>query len=421
VIRRTGGADAHGIAKRFSSRAAATTMATMPRPAWVTRGMVGIVLATFFSDVGHEMVTAVLPLYLTAIGLGPAALGVMEGAAELAFSLSKLVGGFVGHHTARKKGFAAAGYTTTAMAIAGIGFVTSVAAVGALRTAAWLGRGFRSPLRDFLLADEVEPTHFGRAYGIERAADMLGAVAGPLVALGLLATGTKVPTLIVVSVVPSLLAVAFLVALTQDRGGAKAGEPARPEARLPRAFWIFVGGVSLFGLGDFSRTFLIFLVADKMGSGGMTAGVLAYAAHNVVSGLAAFPAGRLGDRIPKWKVLATGYALGVVTNVVLAGASTTTSGLAVAVLGSGVYVAVEETVEKAAVAELLPREERSFGFGVLACANAVGDMVSSVYVGALLSAGHAPWAFTLAAIFSVLGATWIAGVGLRRPSGRSSA
>lgn len=391
-------------------------------PSWVTRGVVGIILATFFSDVGHEMVTAVLPLFLTGLGLGPAALGVMEGAADLAFSLSKLAGGFAGHHMKHKKPLAALGYGTTAFATAAIAFATSATAVGALRVAAWFGRGFRSPLRDFLLADEVEPTHFGRAYGVERTADMLGAVAGPLLALVLLAVGVSIPTLIAMSLVPALLAVVCVLVFTHDRAEAPGETPPRPSHRLPRRFWALLVGVALFGLGDFSRTFLIFLVADAMGgrgaSGALTAGVLAYTVHNVVSGLAAFPAGRLGDRVPKWKVLASGYDLGVATNLVLAASSGSLVGLVVAVVGSGAYIAVEETIEKSALAEVLPREQRSFGFGILACANAVGDMVSSLYVGALLAAGHARWAFTSAAAFGLLGAAWIATVG--RSEARSS-
>lgn len=420
-----------------------------PLPSWVSRGVVGIVLATFFSDVGHEMVTAVLPLYLTTIGLGPAALGVMEGAADLAFSLSKLAGGFAGHHIKQKRPLAAAGYAVTALGTAAIAFASSAVAVGALRVAAWFGRGFRSPLRDFLLADEVEPSHFGRAYGVERTADMLGAVAGPLLALALLWVGVSIPTLIALSIVPALLAVVFIWTCTHDKPGAPLrlpeaaaalnthpdpgeGEPSAPPAprplparrsepgapqRLPRRFWLFLAGVMLFGLGDFSRTFLIFLVADQMGGsaipGALSAGVVAYTAHNVVSGIAAFPAGRAGDRASKWKVLAVGYGLGVVTNTVLAGAMGSPIGLAVAVLGSGIYIAIEETIEKSAVAELLPREQRSFGFGILAGANAIGDMISSLYVGALLAAGHGRLAFALAAAFGVLGVGWVVVVGRR--------
>ena len=80
---------------------------------WVTRSVVGIILATFFSDVGHEMVTAVLPMYLSSVGLGAAVLGVMEGCADLLFSISKLAGGFVGHHVEKKRPWATLGYLTT--------------------------------------------------------------------------------------------------------------------------------------------------------------------------------------------------------------------------------------------------------------------------------------------------------------------
>lgn len=130
-----------------------------------------------------------------------------------------------------------------------------------------------------------------------------------------------------------------------------------------------------------------------------------------MSGAAAFQAGRLSDRLPKWKLLAFGYGLGVATNAVLAGASTSIVGLAIAIVGSGVYIAIEETVEKSAVAELLPRDQRSFGFGILACANAIGDMVSSLYVGTLLAAGHGRIAFALAASFGVLGMIWVLAIG----------
>ncbi|MDF2695903.1 MAG: putative transporter, partial [Labilithrix sp.] len=181
---------------------------------WLTRGVIGIVIATFFSDVGHEMVTAVLPLYLESIGLGAAALGVMEGFADLLFSLAKLGGGAVGHHTERKKPFVAAGYLLTALGSGAMALAASAPALAALRGIAWFGRGFRSPLRDFLLADEVDKTQFGRAYGVERSADMLGAVVGPLVAIVLVVAGASIKTIILVSVGPALVSVFSIATLT---------------------------------------------------------------------------------------------------------------------------------------------------------------------------------------------------------------
>jgi MFS family permease len=387
---------------------------------WITRAVVGIVLATFFADVGHEMVTAVLPMYLATLGLGPAALGAMEGAADLAFSLSKLAGGAVGHRVERKRPWAAGGYFLTTLGTGMLALVQGVTAITSLRTVAWFGRGFRSPLRDFLLADEVGPTHFGRAYGLERSADMIGAVVGPVVAAGLVWFGLTFDKIILWSIVPSALSIGAIVMLTRDRGRTTAAPPAPTNrARLPRAFWWFVGGVLLFGLGDFSRTFLILLaaqvVADSHGNGALlSTAVLLYAGHNLVSALVAYPVGHLGDMQAKPKVLIAGYGLGVITNAVLAIATNSLTLLVVAIVLSGIYIAVEETLEKAVVAELLPREQRSLGLGILASANALGDLASSVFVGLLLAEGSPAIAFGTLAVVGSLGVGWMAMLLVRR-------
>lgn len=391
------------------------------RLTWVTRGMLGIVLATFLSDVGHEMATAVLPMYLGAIGLGAAALGFMEGLADLLFSLSKLGGGWVGHHTEKKRGLASLGYLVTAVGTGALALGQGLLLLASARAAAWAGRGFRSPLRDFMLADEVGPTHFGRAYGIERAADMLGAVAGPLLAALLLWLEVDLRSVILFSLAPSLLAALAFFTMTRDRAR-PATAPVRATARLPKRYWLFTAGVALFGVGDFSRTFLILLAALAFGgqpgdslATGLPIAVLLYAGHNAVSALAAYPAGHLGDRGSKLRVLVGGYGLGVVANVLLAFSFGSPALLVVAIVLSGIYIAVEETLEKAVAAEMLPREQRSLGLGVLASANAIGDMVSSVMVGLLLAAGHTHLAFLLPATFGLAGTVWMAWFARQQP------
>lgn len=395
---------------------------TIHRP-WVTRAVIGIVVATFFSDFSHEMATAVLPMYLATVGLGPAALGMIEGFADFLVSISKLLGGYVGHHTRHKRPLASLGYLVTTLGTAGIGLVGSVAAMMSLRSFAWFGRGFRAPLRDHLLADAVPGTHYGRAYGLERAGDMLGAVAGPLAATLLVWLAIDFSTVILWTVVPGLVAAGAMFFMTRgvehDDAPAQAESRTESRPRFPPAFWIFLVGVFLFGMGDFSRTFLIWLAARGVGEDGGHAGgtislaVLLYTMHNLVAAGSAYPVGRLGDRSSKLRVLVGGYGLGVVTNLVLALAGGRLGWLVGAIVLSGVYISVEETLEKAVAAELLPRELRSLGFGILACANAVGDMVSSLYVGFLLQHGQERWAFGLAAGLGATGVAWMLGVILR--------
>jgi len=406
---------------------------------WLNRTVLGIVLATFFSDACHEMATALLPLYLSTIGLGPAALGLIEGLADLLNSVSKLVGGFVGHYVRRKQPLAAAGYLVTACATGAIGLVRGLGPLVTLRTVAWIGRGFRAPLRDFLLADAVERTHYGRAYGLERAGDMLGAVVGPLLATLLVAVGLSVSTVVLGTLFPGLVAAAAMFFIVRERvngqgPGKKEVQPAaaasstRSWVRLPAAFWWFLIGVFLFGLGDFSRTFLIWLVVDALGgpeqdlvavAGTLSLATLLYTLHNGVSAAAAIPAGQWGDRWSKLRVLQLGYAIGVATNLILAWHAGSIAWLAIAIVMSGVYIAIEETIEKAVVADVLPREVRSLGLGILACTNAVGDMASSLYVGVLLHAGYGPVAFLIAAGCGAVGLAWIgAAAAVARKSAR---
>ncbi|MEW6246820.1 MAG: MFS transporter [Nitrospirota bacterium] len=392
---------------------------------WITPTVVGIVLATFLSDFSHEMCTAVLPLYLATLGLGPAALGLIEGIADFLVSLSKLLGGVVGHHVRHKRPWASLGYLVTAVATWGIGLVNGLAALLTLRGAAWIGRGFRGPLRDYLLADAVAPTHYGRAYGLERAGDMLGAVAGPLAATLFVWAGMEFRTVILWTLVPGLLAAGSMFFLTREHRPepSYSHQPDRSATQVrppfPRAFWFFLIGVLLFGLGDFSRTFLIWLAAEGLGengapaAGAVSGAVLLYTLHNLVSAAVAYPIGRLGDRLSKFRVLLWGYGVGVGTNVLLALFSDSLGWLVAVVILSGISIAVEETLEKAVAADILPRELRSLGFGVLACANAVGDMVSSLYVGFLLEAQHSGWAFGLAAAAGTAGVAWLMSIPAR--------
>ncbi len=384
---------------------------------WLNRSILGIVLATFFSDFSHEMATAVLPLYIADLGLGPAALGVIEGLADFLVSLSKLGGGLVGHRVVRKRPLAALGYLTTGFATAAIGLVNGFGKVVALRSIAWVARGFRSPLRDSLLSDAVEPTHFGRAYGLERAGDMLGAVAGPLAAALFVFLGVNYRHVLLWTVLPGALAAGAMFFLVRSRTleraevAAYAARSKRP--RFPRRFWGFVVGVLLFGLGDFSRTFLILLAANSMQAAhGPTTNpfflaILLYAAHNFVAALVAYPIGHLADRMPKLNILLGGYILGVATNIVLALWGAHFAAVVVAIVMSGIYYSIEETLEKATAAAYVPAPLRSLGFGTLASANAMGDMVSSLYVGTLMQMGQPQVAFGLAAAFGAAGVAWL--------------
>jgi MFS family permease len=385
------------------------------RSGWLNRSTVGIGLASLFSDVSHELATAVLPAVLLGLGAGPAALGLIEGSADGLSTVAKLWGGAAADKARRRKPLASIGYLVTAVGIALIAFCTSWAQVLACRVAAWIGRGSRSAPRDVLMAEAADPKALGKAFGMERAGDALGAVIGPLLAVLLIALGEEPKHVMLWSLVPGALAflsIAFVVV-----------EKPRPVAIEPhptfftnvrstgRPFGRYLVGIFLFGCGDFSRTLLI-LYATQHAAGtlfSLRASALAialYVLHNAVSSLAAFPIGALTDRIGRRSVLVAGYLFAAATTFGFALLPPTPAALVLLFVCSGVYIACEEVVEKAYAAELLPAAVKGTGMGVLAATNGVGDFVSSALVGGLWSLfpAHIAVGFFAAGAFQALGA-----------------
>src|SRR5207237_5003720 len=223
---------------------------------WLTSTVFGIGMASMFSDLSHEAVTAVLPSLLASMGVAAAALGTIEGVADGLSSAAKLYGGWWADRLRHRKPLCAVGYGAMAFATAIIASATVWPAVLVGRGLAWVARGLRTPARKALLAEAVTPQTYGRAFGFERTMDTLGAVIAPLVAVGLLAVGVTQRQILWISVAPAALAVAailFLVRETADR--TPSSHPFLASLRgLPRNFTRFLYGVGLFGAGDFAHS-----------------------------------------------------------------------------------------------------------------------------------------------------------------------
>jgi MFS family permease len=389
---------------------------------WLNRTVLGVGLTSLFSDWSHETATAILPAFLAAIGAGPAWLGAIEGISDGLSSFAKLSAGYFTDKLKRRKPLAVFGYAFTAICTASFGLATHAYHVLFGRAAAWLGRGVRSPAKKALLAADVPPGAYGRAFGLERLMDTVGAIAGPLTALWLLeATGHSYRKVFFWTLLPGLVAVAAFWLLVRERPIA-----ARPQRSflvglkaLPVPFRRLLLGVGIFGAGDFSHSLLI-LYASRMlapGHGLARAASMAvglYTLHNVFYAASAYLSGWLSDRVSNRKfVLAGGYALAGVTAILLCSGTHSLWVLAVIFILAGLYIGTEEPLEDSLAAELVSREQHGMAFGTLAAVNAVGDFVSSLLVGFLWSAFDVRTAFTASAILFFAGATLI--LRLREP------
>jgi len=377
---------------------------------WLTRGVLGIGLASLLSDWGHEAATAILPAFLASLGAPAVALGLIEGISDALSSFAKLAGGWIADHPPWRKPTGIIGYFATGVSTCAYAFAQSWPTVLLLRALGWMGRGSRGPSRDTLLADAVAPGQEGRAFGFERAMDTIGAVAGPLCATALVGTlglrgvlrWTFVPGM------AAALAFAFLAPAAKQMHGRHAPS-ASSFQQLPKRFWHFLAGVFTHGIGAFAPTLLILrasqILTPRVGlARAATISVALYTLHNFVSALASYPAGALGDRIGRRGILVIGYLIAAVAYGGFIFARPTLPVLAVLFALAGTHDGVQQSLEKSLAAELLPGEARGMGFGMLATFNGVGDLVSSVAVGALWSAVSPSAGFFYAGAFTFAGA-----------------
>ena len=392
--------------------------ATPPPPEkhWLKRGAVGIGLASLFSDWGHEAATAILPAFLASLGAPAVALGVIEGISDGLSSFAKLAGGWIADRPSWRKPTGIVGYCATGLSTFGYAFARSWPFVLLLRGLGWTGRGCRGPSRDALLADSVAPEQQGRAFGFERAMDTLGAVLGPLSSTALLGT-IGMRGILRWTVLPGLAA-ALAFAVLAPKGKAYEGHHAlsfiSSFKQLPSRYWNYLIGVFVHGIGDFAPTLLILRAAQvltpRFGTTHAAAlSVALYTFHNGVNAAASYPAGALADRIGRRKLLAIGYAIGALTYAGFIFEQPQLPILALLFGLAGIHVAMTQSLEKSAASELLPAANRGSGFGILATANGIGDLVSSMVVGVLWSAVSPTTGFIYAAVFVFLGAILIYG------------
>ncbi len=403
--------------RRADDRAEGRSEGAGVRSRWLSVPVAGIGSASFFSDLGHEVPTALLPSFLSStLGAPAAALGLIEGIADGAAGAAKLVGGGLADDPARRRTVAVGGYATTAVLSSAIGFATAAWQVGVLRTGAWAARGLRGPSRNALLADAVRAEAYGRAYGFERAMDNLGAILGPLLGIGLVAL-TSVRTAIVLSVIPGLLAaaaIAFAASRIAQRRREHRPFAIRIRPVLRGRLGRILIGAAAFELGNLAATLLILrateLLEPSRGQQDATTIALAiYVAYNTAATVTSVPAGRLADRAGSVRTMALGVGVFLVAYAVLAVTGPSVALLSIGSILAGIGIGAVETAEHAVVAREAPERIRGSAFGVLAAMQSGGNLVASAGAGIVWTVLGPGWAFGGAAVLMGVSLALLAG------------
>ncbi len=339
----------------------------LPRIVWL------LGFASLFNDISSEAIFPLLTLYLATLGGGVRALGAIEGSADALASLAKVVAGRWSDRGPRRL-LVVGGYALPALARAGIAAAAAPAHVLGARLVDRLGKGIRSGPRDALLADAAEEGDTGRAFGLQRSMDHLGAAIGPLLASALLASMAALPLerrlRIAFAVAAGLGLVAPLLillrltdapaAIAASTATATASSSAPAIGTLPPPFWRYLSIAAVFALANSSDAFLIKKATD-VGYSPATVPLLWFG-HHVVKTLTGAPGGALSDRVPRAWVVAAGWAAYALAYY---GFAVATERWEVAALFGfyALYHGLTEAAERAIVSDVAGRGVRGRAFG----------------------------------------------------------
>lgn len=329
----------------------------------LVRNIIIVGFVSLFTDLSSQMVFPVVPLYLIFLGASPWVIGLVEGAAETTASLLKVFSGYWSDRVKRRKPFVLAGYSLSTVTKPMFAFANTWPSVLFVRVLERVGKGIRDAPRDAIVAESVDVSIRGKAYGFQRALDGIGSFSGALLAVFLLPLlGYR--ELFLIAFLPGIIAVLLILFIRERRSAEVVPHAATPMRvslrRLPRNLQLFILVSTVFALGNFGYAFLI-LKGKTLGFADNVT-LMLYVLFYVVYTLFTIPAGILSDRIGRKPVLVIGYVLFAVTAIALLFTSALVPLIVVFIL-YGVFFGMVDGVQRAFVVDLAPSELKGTALG----------------------------------------------------------
>ncbi len=331
----------------------------------ISKNIILLGLVSLFTDLSSQMVFPLIPLFLVGnLGSSASMVGIVEGAAETAASLFKVVSGYWSDKIKKRKPFILFGYTISSIAKPLFALATGWQFVVFVRVAERIGKGIRNAPRDAIVAESTTEDTRGKAYGLHRAMDGIGSVLGAVLAFLLLPTlGYR--KIFLYALIPGIIAV-FTILFVKEKD-ALPKEQVEQSAKLsfkqlPKNLRLFIVTSSVFALGHFGYAFLL-LKAKDIGLADQKA-ILLYVLFYITYTICVIPLSTLSDKIGRKPLLGVGYLLFALISVGLVFTSDL-YGIVVFFAVYGVFFAMIDGVQRAFVVDLAPQDMKATSLGTL--------------------------------------------------------
>lgn len=366
----------------------------------LTRETVIVSITSFLTDVSSEMMVPLMPFFLTTI-LGASALvvGLVEGWAAFALSVMDTFSGWFSDKTRRRKPLIISGYGLSSLMKPFFAFAITWQQVLAIRFVERMGKGLRRVPRDAMIGDVEDRQNLGRAFGLRKMMDSLGATIGPfLAALLLIKLGGSMPTeqmyreIFIYATIPAFLGVAILFLLRENK---KSAERISQKANIVTgSFSSFILIAAVFSVAQFGISFFLLKAGETLP---LVLVPIAYLGYNAVYTATSIPAGILTDRFGPRKMLAIAYIMFAAICLFF---GTLSDQYAIFVLFAllGIFMAIVETTPRVFLVQTTPgyRYGTTIGTyqGITGLAMLPANMAAGILWATHIGGVHAPFLFS---------------------------
>lgn len=343
-------------------------------------------LVSFFTDFSSEMVLGILPYFVTStLGLSRTFLGILDGSSELSSYAFRMVSGTISDKIGKRKILVVWGYGLSTISKPFFSFANNWLDTFLIRSTDRVGKGIRTAPRDALISESVPDSKHGRAFGLHRTLDQLGAIAGPLAAFLLLQV-VDIRTIFLFSLIPGVIAVLILIFFVKEKANHKLSNTIKIFSLFEKAlknnkpfvFFLVVSGI--FGAGAFNFSFVL-LRSSELGVEKNFIPIV-YLAINVAYTAVGFPIGVLSDKIRKEIVILISYGIFGLSLFFMSAAYDVHTAYVIAAV-FGLYLGISETVQRAIIPRFVGSELRGTAFGIYNLVSGVAFFTSNIMFGFL--------------------------------------
>ncbi|KAA2283726.1 MFS transporter [Candidatus Nitrosocosmicus agrestis] len=349
------------------------------------RNVLFLGLVSFFTDFSTEMILGSLPTFIVNnLGASRDLLGAIEGSSELTSYIFRMISGSLSDKVRKRKIFVLIGYGLSTISKPFFAISSSWVDVFIVRATDRIGKGVRTAPRDALIADSVSDSISGKAFGIHRTIDQMGAIAGPLASFAILQF-MDIQYVFLLSLIPGAIAVIILVFFVKEVATKKLASPPtifgniKDMIKSNKPFVILVVITGIFSLGAFNFSFIL-LKASELGVEQSFIPIV-YAVINIAHTMVGIPAGILADKIGKEKVLLISYTIFVTSSILMVVSFNNIAYAYFLAAVFGFYVGISETVQRAIIPRYVPSELRGTAYGLYSLVTGVCFFTSNITFG----------------------------------------